>query len=205
MKIILTDFARSRHFGRNSTGTRLPGSSEKFQENVDIVAAKPTDQYTFRYRDGYAPFCRLAFVRNWTGCKVGAHCITPENEQFLRSGYEARTNDELPVLSRWFDGDAFYVPTARYLCLVLYSKEQLALEDSTSPLWEHVDADYGIVAILAQQTENEQPMTPITMMRNAFGIPEGGSGVPLDRYKYAEAVEFWNDHAVVKTEKNENE
>jgi hypothetical protein len=41
-------------------------------------------------------------------------------------------------------------------------------------------------------------MAPITMMRNALGKEEGGSGVPLDREKYQESVEFWKTHINVK-------
>ena len=44
----------------------------------------------------------------------------------------------------------------------------------------------------------EKPMEPITMMRNALGKEEGGSGVPLNREKYMESVNFWEKHAVVK-------
>jgi hypothetical protein len=40
-------------------------------------------------------------------------------------------------------------------------------------------------------------MTPITMLRNALGRAEGGSGVPLDRAKYEEAVAYWQAHAAV--------
>jgi len=60
------------------------------------------------------------------------------------------------------------------------------------------DADYGIVAILGQTHNEEEPMPPVTMMRNALGVDEGGSGVPLDREDYARSVEFWSNHAVVK-------
>jgi len=38
-------------------------------------------------------------------------------------------------------------------------------------------------------------MDPITMMRNALGKEEGGSGVPLNRKKYKESVAFWSIHA----------
>jgi len=41
----------------------------------------------------------------------------------------------------------------------------------------------------------ETPMAPITMLRNALGVEEGGSGVPLDRAAYHRAVEFWRGHA----------
>jgi len=45
---------------------------------------------------------------------------------------------------------------------------------------------------------NEEPMPPVTMMRNALGVSEGGSGVPLDREAYRRSVEFWENHAVAK-------
>jgi hypothetical protein len=41
----------------------------------------------------------------------------------------------------------------------------------------------------------ETPMAPITMMRNALGVEEGGSGVALDRGAYLRSVEFWSTHA----------
>ena len=41
----------------------------------------------------------------------------------------------------------------------------------------------------------EIPMAPITMMRNALGVAEGGSGVPLDRRAYSRSVAFWSANA----------
>ena len=41
-------------------------------------------------------------------------------------------------------------------------------------------------------------MDPITIIRNALGKEEGGSGIPLDRNKYMESVEFWKNHAITK-------
>ena len=38
-------------------------------------------------------------------------------------------------------------------------------------------------------------MTPITMLRNALGVEEGGSGVPLDREAYLRSVAFWEGNA----------
>ena len=38
-------------------------------------------------------------------------------------------------------------------------------------------------------------MAPITMMRNALGVEEGGSGVPTDREAYRRSVAFWRTHA----------
>jgi hypothetical protein len=41
----------------------------------------------------------------------------------------------------------------------------------------------------------ETPMAPITMLRNALGVEEGGSGVPIDREAYRRAGEVWRTHA----------
>lgn len=47
-----------------------------------------------------------------------------------------------------------------------------------------IDYDYGIVSVKFEDEMKETPMDPITMMRNALGKSEGGSGVPLNREKY---------------------
>jgi hypothetical protein len=58
-------------------------------------------------------------------------------------------------------------------------------------------ASWGIVSIKAQDVDYELPMLPITAMRNALGLEEGGSGIPLDRDAYMAAYKYWNDHATV--------
>ena len=60
------------------------------------------------------------------------------------------------------------------------------------------DAPWGIISVKSQDVDHEIPMQPITMMRNALGKEEGGSGVALDRQKYSESVDFWRDHAPIK-------
>ena len=40
-------------------------------------------------------------------------------------------------------------------------------------------------------------MQPITMMRNALGREEGGSGVALSRDAYAASVAYWQGHAAI--------
>ena len=159
-------------------------------------------------QDGYAPFCKHIFIENdFTDARVCILPITKENEHCLRSKYESRNDKELPVLSRYFDkelllkgNDASDVfPVAKYLDLILYSREQIVKENeamgkSTS---EGETAPWGIVSIKAQDIPSELPMTPITAMRNALGKDHGGSGVPIHREKYLEAHEFWKDHATV--------
>eukprot|EP00965_Chrysotila_dentata_P243186 6205276-Pleurochrysis_carterae.AAC.6 len=62
-------------------------------------------------------------------------------------------------------------------------------DDQTEP--------WGIISVKAQDVDYELPMQPITMMRNALGKSEGGSGVPLVREKYNESVNFWKQHAPI--------
>ena len=60
------------------------------------------------------------------------------------------------------------------------------------------DTPWGIISIKAQDVCHELPMQPITMMRNALGKSEGGSGVALDREKYSTSVAYWKQHCIVK-------
>jgi hypothetical protein len=125
------------------------------------------------------------------------------NYQYLRSGYSSRTPYELPVFSRWFELP-LPAPVADYLIVVVYDKVQIDKESEESAIVpEHIgepfDADWGVVAILGQSHPYEEPMSPITMMRNALGTKEGGSGVPINREAYAKSVEFWSEHAIVKS------
>jgi hypothetical protein len=105
----------------------------------------------------------------------------------LRSAYEARSSDELPVLVRWFEG--IDPPIANYLLPILYSRDQLAKEGSP------IEANWGVVGCLYTSKPQEIPMVPITMLRNALGVDEGGSAVPLDRQAYRRSVVFWEKHA----------
>ena len=158
-------------------------------------------------KDGYAPFCKHLFIENFTDCISGFIAITPENQKYLRSAYEARTPKELPVLNRWLDRQALEqelglkVERARYLDIILYSKAQIAEEvkaiGNTDPNAD-IDYDYGIVSVKPQDVDYETPMQPITMMRNALGKEHGGSGVGLDSDKYKASVEFWTKYSTLK-------
>ena len=133
--------------------------------------------------------------------------ITKENEQYLRTRYEARNEKELPVLTRYFDRELLLegkderevFPVAKYIDLILYSREQIEKENAAmgKDEEEKETAPWGIVSIKAQDVDYEHPMTPITAMRNALGKDQGGSGVELVRDEYMKAVDYWKDHANV--------
>ena len=181
MRIVLTEFARTRLFPRESRRNTIRDiTAEQFEAHLN--AHPPV-----AVLDGYAPFCKLHVHRNWTSTRASVLPVTAENRHLLRSAYEARSRDELPVLVRWFEG--VEPPVADYLVVILYSREQLAKEGSP------IDADWGVVGCLYTAEPAEIPMAPITMMRNALGVEEGGSGVAIDRAAYQRAVAFWHNNA----------
>ncbi|MBW8850498.1 MAG: DUF3228 family protein [Xanthomonadales bacterium] len=181
MTIVLTEFARPRLFPaeprRNTIQDCTP---EQFVQRLN--AETPVAML-----DGYAPFCKLHVHRNWTSTRCMTIPIDTGNRHLLRSAYEARNSRELPVLVRWFEG--VEPPVAEYLIAILYDREQMAKEGTP------YDAEWGVVGCLYTMTPEETPMTPITMLRNALGVEEGGSGVPIDREAYRRAVEFWEANA----------
>jgi hypothetical protein len=181
MSIVLTPFARVRLFPKEARRNTIQDCSpEEFERHLDTHPP-------LRVLDGYAPFCKLHVHRNWTSTRCLTIPIADDNRHLLRSGYEARTRDELPVLVRWFEG--LEAPVADYLVAILYSAAQLAKEGSP------IRGDWGVVGCLYTMTPEEIPMAPITMMRNALGVEEGGSGVPLDREAYRRSVAFWERNA----------
>jgi len=58
-------------------------------------------------------------------------------------------------------------------------------------------APWGIISIKAQDVDYELPMNPITILRNALGKEEGGSGIPIDREAYMAAYNYWKDNASI--------
>lgn len=181
MSIVLTDFARPRLFPREPRRNTIQDiDAASFERHLNTHAP-------LRVIEGYAPFCRLHVHANWTSTRCLAIPVTAANRHLLRSDYEARNDAELPVLVRWFEG--VEPPVARYLIAILYDRAQLAREGTP------IEADWGVVGCMYTMEPEETPMAPITMLRNALGVEEGGSGVPIDRAAYARSVAFWRSHA----------
>lgn len=194
-RIALTEFAR-RHFTKEFAGTKVTGLSE--EELVEI--ANRALEKGVELQPGYAPFCAHLFIENpeASTTRAGIAAITADNAHLLRSGYQARRPEELAVLGRWFQG--LEAPRAEFLDIILYTRAQLEQEDDGKPESERdvPNADWCIVSINAELQPAESPMPPVTMMRNALGREQGGSGHPLDAAAYRRSVEFWEAHAVVK-------
>ena len=196
----LDHFALRQWEDPNFAGTRMVNCDKhEFVEKVHAHFKATGEQLV----DGYAPFCKHVFIPNEWDCPVGALPITDENRHLLQSAYTRRRNEELAVLTRWLPKALVSPPQAAYLDIILYSRPQMVKEYAALPLEGRSAADlpaapWGIISIKAQNEPHETPMTPMTMMRNALGKEEGGSGVPLDREKYEAACEYWETHAALQ-------
>ena len=206
----LDDFAIRQWDDPNYSGTIIAHDKIDFVRKIhDYHTSSSSGEH--KLVDGYAPFCKHVFVPNFVKAKVATVEITKENEHLLKSGYSARFENELAVLTRWFHVNDIFgdnaedIKTSKMLDIILYSRDQLVKEreatgkaDPNRPL---PDAPWGIISIKAQDEPFELPMQPITMMRNALGKSEGGSGVPLEKSKYDASVAYWRNHApLLKTD-----
>lgn len=111
--------------------------------------------------------------------------ITEENAPFIETIYASRVEGEAPVAKQVLRSEE-RIP-ASFVKLVLYSAEALARDNGRSS-----DAEWEIVAILAQPTENV-PMHPTTMLRN-YRHEVGGTYREYSAEQWATAYEFWSRH-----------
>ena len=177
-------------------GTKIGYDPSAFAEKINEFY----DSGKYPLVDGYAPFCKHLFVPNFIGeTKCDYVLITDENKHLIETDYVARTANELPVLSRWIDKSKVEAPNATFLDIILYSREQIIQETlAMNETPDENDAPWGIICVKGQTCDYELPMQPITMLRNALGKEEGGSGVTLERSKYAASVDFWKKYCSIK-------
>ena len=97
MKIVLTEFARPRLF------PSVPRANTIQDVTAEEFVTYLNTHEPLKVLEGYAPFCKLHVYRNWTSTKALTIPITDENRHLLQSGYEARNDNELGVLTRWFE------------------------------------------------------------------------------------------------------
>eukprot|EP00943_MAST-04B_sp_MAST-4B-sp1_P008577 g8577.t1 len=192
-KNIVIDPFCFRQFTRNSGKIFIDYDKNEFENKINEMFNENLLQ------PGYAPFCKHMFIENFVGTKEQVLEINEETRPFLLSKYSARNEDELPVLVRYFtlkDVQSKIQP-AKYLDIILYSDDQIKKENEAMGKVRGSDAPWGIVSIKPQNVNHELPMAPITMMRNALGKEQGGSGVELKREEYLKSVKYWENHASV--------
>ena len=202
-ELILDQFS-FRSFDKARTNNYINMDKEEFLKNVNELYKSES-----MLVDGYAPFCKHLFVPNFVKGLKSCHIeITPETEKLIISKYDSRQKNELPVLIRYIDlnsVDKTKIPDAKYLDLILYSKDQIIsemgemkFEEKEIEALQKKDFDWGIISIKPLNVDHEIPFVPITIMRNALGKNEGGSGVPIDRKKYMDGVVFWSKNVELK-------
>jgi hypothetical protein len=205
-KQLVVDAFCMRQWDSNYVGTRLINTGIT-PEILEQVCNDYLQQGKGTLQPGYAPFCKHLFLPNTLSDKLKSSVveITKENVHLLKSAYEARTPKELPVLVRWMEskdlpgGSVDALPKAKWLDVILYSREQIRKEnEATGTPTAETDAPWGIISVKSQDDPFELPMTPITMMRNALGKEEGGSGVTLNREEYDKAVKYWENHVFIR-------
>lgn len=200
MKVEFTNFSL-RQFSPSFAGTKLPLIINNTLGNKYLTEYINDKLEYFVFKNSYQDFCKYLIIKNdFNEIKSGTIKLNWFTKLFIKSGYSSRTEKELEVLSRWVKLPFWFKrPKAEYLVFVLYSREQLIKELKSDEVLELNDnCEWGIVAVLGTSQPNPDPMPPITIMRNALGVEEGGNGVVLDHNLYNESVEFWKNNILIK-------
>lgn len=195
LKIVIDPFCYRQFKSSGSTKFDISMDMREFEQRVNDLYRPEL------LRDGYAPFCKHLFVENFLDTNLYYSRITEDNKHLLQTTYEARTEYELPVLKRYFKKQDLKPTHAKYLDIIVYSKQQVQAENKARDSVdenEDIPYDWAVVSVKSQDIAEEIPMDPITCMRNALGKEEGGSGIPLNRTAYMKSVEFWRDHALIQ-------
>jgi len=111
--------------------------------------------------------------------------INEENAPLIETIYRERVDGEAPVMKQILRSEE-RIP-ANFVKVVLYRADTLARDNDRSS-----DAEWEIVAILSQPTENV-PMHPTTMLRN-YRREVGGTYREYTPEQWATAYEFWSRH-----------
>jgi len=197
---------KGTNLAKTDAGNLLDLINVRYQEllNSETDATNPV-----LMMDSDSEFCKyLVFSNSTPEIKSQVAKIDLSIYPYIRTGYSARTPDELPVMSRWAElPPGFAQPTAAYVVCVLYTREQLSAEfykkiatdeQDGTPFYLPDSVKYGIVAIMGTMEPDADPLIPVTMMRNALGMEEGGNGVELNRESYMKSVQFWETHVMIK-------
>lgn len=203
MIIELTNFVK-RQWKKDFSGTKL----HNINENVILdIANDDLNEHIIIDHKSWN-FCKYLIIDNsfyQLDINVASIKIDHTIWHYIETDYSSRNPSELAILSRFVrfpKGINYKMPQAKYIGLILYSKEQLEKEYLVNPSQEPFelsdDCNYGIVAIMGLNEKEFEPMLPITHMRNALGKEQGGNGEMLDIEEYNKSVEYWSKYILVK-------
>ena len=203
MKKIEYDPFVTRQFSQNFSGTKV--NLEIKDELLEVI--NDTYQYGLgdigQLLDSEWSFCKYLVIPNEFGVKCAVRPITLDIYPYIRTDYSQRTPEELAVLTRYVQlPPGFKSADANYIVLVLCSKEQLQKEfkpkEEGQDFYFDDNVEWGVVSIMGTMEPKPDPLVPITIMRNALGIKEGGNSMPINIIEYNKSVEFWRNYILVK-------
>ena len=178
--VAISDFARGRH---------KPNSGLSYYDGpVDDVLKLVKQNWSKREPGAGRKNLNEVVVVPVPPAKFFTTTVPVEEDTTLKAHFGKRRSHEEPYLSVMSEGEA--IP-ASFAKVVLYSKETLAENNEQS-----AETDWELVSLLASPVENE-PMNPVTMMRNMKGKP-GGSQVNYSTEELLDAIDFWSKHTKVK-------
>ena len=196
----------TRQFSPSFSGTKVPLDVKdellmNANDSLHYVTNHGAEDYLLLNSE--CDFCKYLVIPNDFNVKCAVREITLDIYPYIRTDYSQRTPEELAVLTRFVQlPPGFKSQTAEYIVFVLYSKEQLEKEFKpkleTDVFYFDDSVEWGIVAIMGTLEPKPDPLIPITIMRNALGIDEGGNGEKLNREVYNESVEFWSKYILIK-------
>ena len=135
-------------FEEKEDGTPAAIEFEK-EEFTQIINQHYIEKGTACLSPGYAPFCKHIFIENFTPAVQATAKITDENRGNLLSAYEARRENELAVLVRWFPKELIPATVSKYLDVILYSYAQVQAENesmNTEDPNKDLNYDYAIIS-----------------------------------------------------------
>ena len=201
MKKIEYDPFVTRQFSQNFSGTKV--NLEIKDQLLEVI----NDTYNYALSetmlDSEWSFCKYLVIPNEFGVKCAVRPITLDIYPYIRTDYSQRTPEELAVLTRYVQlPPGFKSADANYIVLVLYSREQLQKEfkpkEEGQEFYFDDNVEWGVVSIMGTMEPKPDPLVPITIMRNALGVEEGGNSMPINIIEYNKSVEFWRNYILVK-------
>jgi len=181
------------------------------QEYTRLLDIGDNDPFDEKGQCGYTSFCKILTIQLTDSMIEHPHAlrndrvkISDENTSQLVFGYESRVPGELRMPTRSFPCPRYERERAKFLQVILYSDEQLAKEDKDNPNRVFEPNLWSVVLYRGQNTDKKLPMEDSIMLRNALGIDEGGSGVPIDHQDWEECISHWEEYVKYSPSQNTN-
>lgn len=176
MKVKINSFVK-----RQTEASPFSHYQGSWEELETLVEKAPGTKVTPGYREGVV---LVEVPPEWFFCGVAE--VNEDTE--LKAVFSARRPGEEPFIQVL--ATTLRKLAAKYVQIVVYSHDVLAADGDA----EHEPGTWEIISINARPTEGEEPLHPVTMMRNQLHRP-GGAEAHYTSEQWAEAVRYWSTRA----------